>query len=49
MESILFGVDKTEMQRFHAAADVVLKGEKVRKETVANKGKVNASRACVLQ
>lgn len=45
----MIGVDKAEMQRFHAAADVVLKSEKVRKETKANNGRVNASKACTIQ
>lgn len=49
VQSILKGPDKADMQRFHAAADVVLKGEKLRKETVANKGKVPTSTACTIQ
>uniref|UniRef100_A0A7M5U6V4 Kinesin-like protein 6 n=2 Tax=Clytia hemisphaerica TaxID=252671 RepID=A0A7M5U6V4_9CNID len=49
LESLLQGPDKKDMQRFHAAAGVVLQGEKLNKDAVANKGKIQSSTACSIQ
>ena len=49
LEDILHGPDKKDMQRFHAAADVVLKGEKLKHDVTANKGKIHSSTACSIQ
>ena len=49
LESILEGPDRKDMQRFHAAAGVVLQGEKLKGDVAANKGKVQSSTACNIQ
>jgi len=48
LEAIMKGPDRTEMQRFHAAADVVLHGEKL-KHDKAKKGDTPGSKACTIQ
>ena len=56
LESLLQGPDKKDMQRFHAAAGVVLQGEKMKVGDGApvaspsgGKGKVQSSTACNIQ
>ena len=54
MESLLRGPDKKDMQRFHAAAGVVLQGEKMKvgdgvSASSSGKGKVQSSTACNIQ
>ena len=54
LESLLRGPDKKDMQRFHAAAGVVLQGEKMKvgdgvSASSSGKGKVQSSTACNIQ
>ena len=49
LEALLHGPDRKDMQRFHAAAGVVLQGEKLNKDVTANKGKIQSSAACSIQ